>query len=231
MSVIIPARNESAYIKRAIDSAVHQEYAGQVEAIVVDNRSEDDTAAVVDSFVRETAGSTVKLLREPVAGVSRAKNTGAAAATGDVLIFLDADSVMAPTVSGEIASSYRDGGLVGSIRVLSDGGSAIDRAFFRLMEFGKVRFGIRAQMLYCDRGLFHQLGGFNSELQLGEDIDFLTRAGRHLGSRGLPPVCHVSRSEILTSPRRLAADHHLGMVTMFGRWLLAFLRIGRDRTY
>jgi glycosyltransferase involved in cell wall biosynthesis len=232
IAVIIPARNEEAYIRGALESVDAQEYPpDSLERIVVDNASSDGTAPVVRAYVEEHQDLAIALVCDPLAGVARAKNAGAAQSKGEILLFLDADSRMAPDLARAVAHSHRAGNLVGSIRVVADGGSAIDRAFFQLMEFGKVRFGIRAQMLYCDRALFWELGGFDSTLHLGEDVDLLSRAGRLLSERELPAVCHITESEIMTSPRRLAAHHHLGLVRMFVRWLLAFAGIGRGRSY
>jgi glycosyltransferase involved in cell wall biosynthesis len=230
ISVVIPARNEARFVLAAVDSALAQAYEGPVECIVADNGSTDGSADLVRRRAA-TGGGRLKLIEEPRTGVSRAKNAGARAASGDVLIFLDADSRMAPGLARAVAVAYAAGSPVGSIRVLADGGSWVDRAFFRMMEFGKVRLGIRAQMLYCVAKLFHELNGFDEELLLGEDVDFLSRAAAHLRSERLPPVTHVTTGEILTSTRRLAKNHHLGMVLMFARWTLAFLSIGRRRAY
>ena len=100
------------------------------------------------------------------------------------------------------------------------------------MEVGKVLFGIRSQMMYCDRELFFAVGGFDPHLRLAEDLDFLKRVRRRVHATGQGTVCHVRSSAIHTSPRRLRAlPYHLGIFPMFGRWLLAFMGIGRDREY
>ena len=222
---MIPARNEAEFIIGAIASYLEQAYPADLLAcIAVDNGSSDATAASIIRLADEHSQRSISLVYEGKEGVGWAKNAGAAAATQSILIFLDADSRMAPNLTLEVAREYRSGHLAGSIHVAADCGTWVDRAFFKVMEFGKVRFGIRAQMFYCDRALFESLGGFNPDFKLGEDTDFLKRAARALRSRGLPPVCHVTSSKIATSPRRMAAKHHLGMLIMFARWLLAFLR-------
>lgn len=230
VSVIIPARNEAKVLGGSVRSVMKQEYAGPVECIVVDNGSTDGTGGVAREFA-QARRTPVRVVREPSAGVAAAKNAGAEAAGGEVLIFLDADSRMAGDLVRAVVASYVSGHRVGSIRVVADGGGRLDRAFFDLMEFGKRHFSIRAQMLYCGRSLFVELGGFDSRLRLGEDVDFLQRAGRLSRSSGWPSVTHVSGSEIRTSPRRLAAHHHLGMLQMFARWALAYMGIGRRRPY
>lgn len=232
VSVIIPARNERHFVGAALGSVLHQQYPlARLECVVVDNASHDGTSDVVREFAASHPDLSCVLVSEPTPGVGAAKNAGASVARGTVLIFLDADSRMAPDLTNVVAREYACGRLVASIRVVADGGGAIDRAFFRLMEFGKVRFGIRAQMLYCDREIFQRLAGFDVKLRLGEDVEFLKRARLLLQRAGLPGISHVAASEIATSPRRLAANHRLGTLTVFARWLLAFLRIGRGRPY
>jgi glycosyltransferase involved in cell wall biosynthesis len=232
ITIVIPARNEAAYVTRPLESVVGQNYPMEkLACIVVDNGSVDETALTVRDFASATSGPKITLVYEDTPGVGRAKNAGAALASASILLFLDADSRLGLTLTHEVAAKYLAGYRAGSIRVVADGGCWLDRAFFNIMEFGKTHFGIRAQMLYCERELFIRLGGFNTELHLGEDVDLLHRANRMLRSSGLPPVCHVSTAEIATSPRRLAANHHLGMASMFGRWLLAFFGLGRRSSY
>lgn len=230
ISVIIPAHNEEGYIQAAVQSVVDQTYpADRLECIVVDNASSDDTVSTALNFAGRHQTICLRIASEPRLGPGWAKNGGVEAAVGQILIFLDADSRMAPTLAAAVAGQYQAGNVVGSIRVAGDG-SWIDRGFFDLMELGKTRFGIRAQMLYCDRLLFQELGGFEGGLKLGEDVDFLDRARRHLRPKG-ERVIHVTSSHIVTSSRRLSADHHLGMVKTFGRWLLAFFGVGRRQNY
>jgi glycosyltransferase involved in cell wall biosynthesis len=85
ISVVIPAYNTAEHIGRAIDSVLGQSVAAN-EIIVVDDGSTDGTAKVVAGF-----GDKVKYIRQDNAGVSVARNTGIAAATGDWIAFLDSD--------------------------------------------------------------------------------------------------------------------------------------------
>ncbi len=237
ISVVIPARNEESSIEAAIESVVGQCYRlDRLECIVVDNGSTDATAARVRSFRSAGNHPSIRLLSEPEEGVSHAKNRGAEAASGSILVFLDADSRMSASLAGEVAKSYTAAGIgfapAGSIRVVADSRHPLERGFFALMEVGKMWFGVRAQMLYCDRRLFLEVGGFRPDLRLGEDVDFLARVKARLRADGRGTVGHIRTGWIVTSPRRLRAQpFHLGMFVMFGRWALAFAGIGRTRKY
>ena len=96
----------------------------------------------------------LSLVREPQRGVGPAKNRGAAAADGEVLVFLDADSTLEPTVARDVAAAWAGGARGGSIPVLADSDDFWERGFFHALEFGKRTFGIHGQMFYLDRRLF-----------------------------------------------------------------------------
>jgi glycosyltransferase involved in cell wall biosynthesis len=228
VSIIIPARNEERYIARALASVVRQTWPlADVEVLVVDNGSADATAAAVCAFMEREARLRMQLLHEPIAGVARAKNCGARAAVGHWLLFLDADSRLAPDLIERVVRRGQDKCEAASIRIVADGQDLLDRAFFALLELGPRWFGLRAQMFYCGRELFWRVGGFDETLLLAEDSDFLARLARN----GVA-VDHLLESWIATSPRRLhRGPWRLGMLKMFARWALASLGIGRRWRY
>ncbi len=228
VSFVVPARNEAGCVREAIVSVAAQQWPFErLEVVAVDNGSSDSTAEVLRTCEREFSGLAVRVVSEPAPGRGRAKNAGARAARGALLLFLDADSIAAPDLAQEVMRAWRRGYCAGSVRIVPDSKHLLDRFFFGLMEFGKVRFRIRAQMGYCERGLFLELGGFNEDLQLAEDRDLFERVERH----GVA-TCHVSTSWIATSPRRLhRLPMHAAMIPTFGRWLLAHLGIGRRWPY
>ena len=228
VSVIIPARNEEHYVAAALASVAAQTWPlERLDVVVVDNGSMDATSAVVQRAMAATPGLSIRLLHEPVIGVSRAKNRGARAAKGHWLIFMDADSLMAPDLVERVVGRGRTGCLAGSIRIVAASRDVLDRAFFGLVEFGKGLFNLPAQMFYCQREPFIRLGGFDESLRLAEDREFLLR----LAGSGVP-LCRLAESWIATSPRRLhRLPWRLGMLTMLLRWALANWGIGREWRY
>jgi glycosyltransferase involved in cell wall biosynthesis len=90
VSIVIPTYNRARLLREAIQSALAQTHAER-EVIVVDDGSNDETAALVAGF-----GNAVRYLRQENAGVAAARNRGAGMATGDYLHFLDSDDILHP---------------------------------------------------------------------------------------------------------------------------------------
>jgi glycosyltransferase involved in cell wall biosynthesis len=232
VNVVIPARNEEGYIAAALASVAAQAYPMErLDCVVVDNGSTDQTAAAIQRFCEAGAGLSLTTVYEPVVGVAVAKNRGAELARGDILVFLDADSTMAPDLISTVARAYLAGARVGSIPVFADSDDWLDQAYFGLMEFGKRLFHLHAQMFFCERALFVRLGGFDPTLRLGEDLEFLQRARRALAGRDRRLV-RLGQTAIRTSPRRLhRLPLRLGVAVTFARWGLARAGLARHLPY
>lgn len=104
VSVIIPAYNASRTLTACLTSVQKAEYDGTVEIIVVDDRSTDDTADIATQFgcrlIRRKANS----------GPALARNAGANAAGGEILIFVDADTEMRPdTIRAAVRALSEEG--------------------------------------------------------------------------------------------------------------------------
>lgn len=111
VSVIIPAHNAGRFIGKTLDSVRAQTY-DNLEIIVVDDGSTDDTPRIVEAH--GLADSRVRLVAQANKGVAAARNTAAAAATGEYLAPIDADDVWMPTkVEKQVACMERGGEAVG----------------------------------------------------------------------------------------------------------------------
>src|SRR6185295_14020211 len=92
LSVVIPTWNRAHLVCDAINSALNQR-PGNVEVIVVDDASSDDTAEVLT----RNYGDAIRLLRLPKrSGAGAARNAGVALARGEFVAFLDSDDVWLP---------------------------------------------------------------------------------------------------------------------------------------
>lgn len=231
VSVILPARNEERLLPAALRSVREQTLDPRlIEAIVVSNGSTDATVEVARRQAEAAAtegGPAIEVLDERQPGIARAKNLGTGNARGRLLVFMDADSRMSPCLLAAMRRRAEAGERAASIRIVADGDDPIDRAFFWVIETGKRLVRTRANMFWCERGLFEELGGFDEALNQAEDLDFLVRARRS----GLQ-VGHIHDEWIATSTRRLhRGPLRAGMFTMLGRWLLGHVGIGRRWPY
>jgi len=98
VSVIIPTLNRENYIRQCVESALSQDYPN-IEVIVVDNGSTDNTPEILASF-----GSKIKCLKEEKRGQSAARNKGLRTAQGEFIAFLDDDDFY---LSGKISLSVK----------------------------------------------------------------------------------------------------------------------------
>lgn len=107
VSIVIPAYNVSSYLGACIDSAISQTYA-DIEIIVVDDGSTDDTGKVAAE--RAARDSRVRLIRRENGGLSAARNTGIEASSGEWLMFLDGDDMLAPDAVDTLLTLARQTG-------------------------------------------------------------------------------------------------------------------------
>lgn len=120
--VVMPLYNKRAYVQDAVRSVLGQD--GLHELIVVDDGSTDDSADRVEELARKD--SRIRLLRQPNAGVSAARNRGVRASTADYVAFLDADDLYLPGFLQEIATlagRYPEAALLGTAYRRFSGGA------------------------------------------------------------------------------------------------------------
>ncbi|MGO9180787.1 MAG: glycosyltransferase [Candidatus Limnocylindrales bacterium] len=122
ISVVIPARDEEAFVATALASLETQRLPlEQLEAMVVANGCADRTADAVRTFAAQHPDLRLRLVELPTASVSAAKNRGAAEARGHLLLFLDADSRVAPDLLPTIWARATAGERAASIRLVGGG--------------------------------------------------------------------------------------------------------------
>jgi glycosyltransferase involved in cell wall biosynthesis len=202
ISVIVPAYNEEKLIAaalRAMQAAMvsFSQRGWTTEMIVCDNNSTDATAALA-----RAAGAQVVF--EPVNQIARARNTGAAAATGDWLVFVDADSRPTPELFDEVAAQIEGG------RCLAGGCTVrLDERHF-LADFftggwnmlSRIRRWAAGSFIFCEREAFRAVGGFSQELYASEEIDLSKKLNKLARQRGREVVI-LHRHPLLTSARKM----------------------------
>lgn len=208
VSIIIPAFNEEKLLPQTLASVrsaalAFTDRGWQVQVIVCDNNSSDNTAQVA-----RDGGAEVVF--EPVNQISRARNAGAAAATGDWLVFVDADSHPSRELFDETARLMAAGAYIGGGAVVQCD-STFGMVSFALRGWNLLSRSLRwmaGSYIFCEAGAFRELEGFSRELYVSEEIDFSARL-KKLAKKRHKKVGIISRQPIRTSDRKL----HL-----YGRW-------------
>jgi len=188
LSVVIPVLNAARTLPRTL-AALGVLRPAPDEIVFVDNGSTDDTRARLDAFAGATTATKVLVLDEPRRGASAARNTGARAATGDVVVFTDADCCPHSEWLAVLAAPFADatvGGVAGRLSATPPHGLIeIFSSLFTLQApAGSVRHmrwtpwtgGFPTANLAVRRTLLTRLGGFDESVAIyGEDYDLCAR--------------------------------------------------------
>ncbi len=227
LSIIVPAFNEEQLITRCLDTiatalAVNNDFNFESEVIVVDNNSTDRTAELA-----KDAGAQVCF--EPVNQIGRARNTGATAASGDWLMFVDADSCVSPGLVADILRIIESGTMVGC------GSTMRMDDLPRLAEMvltGWTRISIRCcwaagSLFVCRADAFHELGGFNEALYAAEEVDLSRRLKKWARPHGLKFTILIAHP-LLTSSRKFQLYSGWEIARQFFWLIVRPLRTLRD---
>lgn len=197
LSIVVPIYNEERVIDRLLDQL--RPLRETCEVILVDGGSTDGTLARIDD--------AFTVIRAPK-GRGGQLNAGARAATGAVLLFLHADSVLPPDPVGEVERVMRTH-RVGCFGVRFEPSSPLMRICAALSNFRcyvrRIMFG--DQGIFIERALFLEVSGF-PDLPLMEDYRF----SLDLRRRGLRPG--ATRGRITTSARRFGTTTRSRLRTM-----------------
>jgi glycosyltransferase involved in cell wall biosynthesis len=147
VSCIVTAYNYGRYVAGAIESVLAQTYDGEIEIVVVDDGSTDDTPHVVEPYL-----DRVRYLRKENGGLNSAYQAGLAAATGDVLAFLDADDEWpADRLERQVAilAERPEVGLVyGDLEVIGPDGEHVHPSYLRMHRIRPRRGNILGTLIH-----------------------------------------------------------------------------------
>jgi glycosyltransferase involved in cell wall biosynthesis len=225
ISVIIPAFNEERLLPATLPSVreamlAFDEAGWASELIVCDNNSTDRTAEIA-------AAAGARVVFEPINQIARARNAGAAAASGDWLLFVDADSWPGIDLFRDVVGAIGDpNSMAGGATVRADVDHRLVRAVVGSWNLiSRVMKWAAGSFIFCEAEAFRRIGGFSEQLFAAEEIDLSRRLKRLARASGRRMII-LRRHPLLTSARKLhlytpreSLRFHLRLLLTAGRSL------------
>lgn len=221
-SVIIPALNEEKFLPKLLESLSLQTQK-DFEVIVVDGRSTDKTVAVAKTF--EDKIPSLHVIVSPKASLPFQRNLGASGASGEWLVFIDADSVLLPYFFDRISWFIKEKQPKFFTTWFSPDsdihGDALLTLFSNMFIEGSLLFHrplSPGPLTIVDRSSFDLLGGYNESLSFGEDYDLT----RRLVEAGV--ALHIFRETLcIFSLRRIRKEGKLRTFQIYAKATLLVL--------
>ena len=169
-SVIIPTFNSEKYIYKCLESILNSNTDEKYEIVIVDGGSTDLTVKIASSFQQ------VKVISSTNVSVSNSRNKGAAASSGDILIFIDSDCMMNKFLLRNARNYLKEYSCYGSFYKPDPSHGWISGLWLDIerKKDGIVKW-LTSGTLAVTRKAFDGVGGFNESLQAEEDEDFCYR--------------------------------------------------------
>jgi glycosyltransferase involved in cell wall biosynthesis len=228
ISVIIPAFNEERLlgetlrqVKTAMEAFARCGW--NSELIVCDNNSTDRTTEIA----REAG---VIVVFEAVNQIARARNRGASIATGDWLVFVDADSHPSVELFTDVAEQIKSSHcLAGGVTVQLDEKHFVAGLVTRLWNCASRIFKLPAgSFIFCEAAAYRKIGGFNNELFAAEELELskrLWQLARHTNKK----VVILHRHPLITSARKMRLYSSWEHLRLLARVIFSRGRILRNR--
>lgn len=178
ISIITICKNSASTISKCIQSVVQQSYPN-IEYLIIDGASNDDTLQIVDNFKDKIS----TLISEPDKGIYDAMNKGILAATGDYILFLNADDYL---ISDEIiktwvelfdSENYNADIIYGKVFIFNNatGDGNVWKAA-KISKYSIFRGSIPHPATLYSKDAFNKCGLFNTSYQVAGDYEWIVRA-------------------------------------------------------
>ena len=198
VSVVVPAFNEATMLPLCLKSIVQQDYKGQIELIVVDNDSSDNTALIAEQY-------GAKVIFEPRRGVVYARIAGFNEASNNIIASTDADTVVPRDWIRNIVRELSDSeyaGIVGAYTLCNANTSIKKVIKFLIPTFRTIDRLLGAHFAGANfavlKSAYNTVGGFHTDFETGEDLDLSYRLRK--SGYNLKVAYHI---KVKTSARRL----------------------------
>jgi hypothetical protein len=194
-SIVVPAYNESQDIGPTCEALLR--LVPEPEIVFVDDASTDDTAAVIQRYLRRP---TIRLMRQPVnRGQGAARNVAVRAATGEVIVFVDADVLVPPDLLQRLARHYEQGADYVAVEAAVANTDTVYGRFFQAQHdflYGGDQPVGWSQAFSCRRTLAIEVGLFTELVPaVGEDGEFVERL-EHASPKGVVDKTIVVRHAV-----------------------------------
>lgn len=187
VSIVIPTYNREKLLPRAIESVLSQDFAGEIEIVIADDGSTDDTIKIANSY-----GKNVKVVLKPsdckTQGPSSTRNRGIAAAVQPYILFLDSDDYFFPGHIKKMVAAIEENPDFGYVfcRILEINETTTPPTFRlwskeEITEREIVNLNIASHNVAQTNGfifkreVFDKVGVFHEDIYHGEDIDLWMR--------------------------------------------------------
>ncbi|PCI25443.1 glycosyl transferase family 2 [Candidatus Peregrinibacteria bacterium] len=215
ISIIIPAHNEEKYLGSCLQSIQNNTKTDSVEIIVVLNRCSDKTEEIAKQYGAITIINDEKNL-------SAIRNYGIQQAHGEIIITIDADSIMSPHFIEEVQKNIDSNIFIGGGSPIKPERRSLGIFVTEIMISGLLKvFGISAGAFWLRKNIWKELGGFNENLSVAEDIDFALRLKKYAKNKDLK-YGTLKKSFITTSCRKF---------DVYGDWHWFFMPIKSPRLF
>ncbi|MFH1036835.1 MAG: glycosyltransferase [Patescibacteria group bacterium] len=210
ISIIIPSLNEEKYLPRLLESIRQQIFDEKYETIVADAGSEDKTAIIAADFgCKITDGGDLP---------AKGKNSGVKIATGDIILFADADTVLPADFLEKATKEFRQRNLgVASFYIKPNDKkyNFLYKILFNIPSRITEKFFPQAMnVIMIKKDIHEKIGGFNGAIRLGEELDYIRR-GEKIGRFGV-----ISSVVPYISARRFERD---GWIKTWSKYFLCQL--------
>jgi len=189
VSIVIPCRNEEAYIEKVLNNILNQDYQDPIEIIIVDGMSTDRTISIIEAF-KKSHQANIKIIPNAKINIPTALNLGIDAAQGQIIIRMDGHAVPSHDyirIAVEVLLSTKHA-VVGGICLSRPGNDSIkaktiSKAISHPFGVGNSVFRIASDKMpprfvetvpfgCFTKELWERMGGYDENLLTNEDYDF-----------------------------------------------------------
>jgi len=222
-SIVIPAYNEAKYISKTLSALKNQTFK-DFEVIVKDGLSQDETVKIAKNFTKKVIS-----IRDFSAGDAR--NQGARYAEGEIIVFMDGDTILPPETLARFCKLMGDNVVGLSCRKIPQSSSILDRLLYEFVNISTFVSGLmgvggaHGNCMLIRRNVFERIGGFNPNIIVAEEQELVRRASK------FGKYIFLLDYYVVENPRRL---RKWGRLRLYRAWFIGMFKsfkAGKKQAY